>query len=45
MSIRFDELRETSWRPLAVGFCVAFGVGVVSLLTITALGLGPGFAS
>jgi uncharacterized integral membrane protein (TIGR00698 family) len=44
MSIRFGELRETSWRPLAVGFCVAFGVGAASLLAITALGLGPGFA-
>jgi len=40
MSIRFGELRETSWRPIAVGFSVAFGVGAVSLLAITALGLG-----
>jgi len=45
MSIRFGELRETSWRPLAVGFCVAFGVGAASLVAITALGLGPGFAN
>ena len=45
MSIRFGELREMSWRPIAVGFSVAFGVGAASLLAITALGLGPGFGS
>jgi uncharacterized integral membrane protein (TIGR00698 family) len=45
LSIRFDELRETSWRPIAVGFSVALGVGAVSLLAITALGLGAEFGS
>jgi uncharacterized integral membrane protein (TIGR00698 family) len=40
MSIRFGELREISWRPLAVGFSVALAVGLVSLVAITALGLG-----
>jgi uncharacterized integral membrane protein (TIGR00698 family) len=45
LSIRFGELRETSWRPIAVGFSVALGVGAVSLLAITALGLGAGFGS
>jgi uncharacterized membrane protein YadS len=43
LSIRFSELREMSWRPIAVGFSVAFGVGVVSLLAISALGLGSQF--
>jgi uncharacterized integral membrane protein (TIGR00698 family) len=40
MSIRVGELRETSWRPIAVGFSVALAVGAGSLLAITALGLG-----
>ena len=40
MSIRIGELRETSWRPIAVGFSVALVVGAGSLLAITALGLG-----
>ena len=44
MSIRFGELREMSWRPIAVGFCVAFGVAAASLLAITALGLGAALA-
>lgn len=39
MSIRFGELREISWRPLAVGFSVALAVGLLSLVAITALGL------
>jgi uncharacterized integral membrane protein (TIGR00698 family) len=40
MSIRVGELRQTSWRPIAVGFSVALAVGAGSLLAITALGLG-----
>jgi uncharacterized integral membrane protein (TIGR00698 family) len=40
MSIRFGELRAISWRPLAVGFSVAMAVGALSLIAITALGLG-----
>ena len=40
MSIRVGELRETSWRPIAVGFSVALAVGAGSLMAITALGLG-----
>ena len=40
MSIRVGELRETSWRPIAVGFSVALAVGAGSLLAITALDLG-----
>jgi uncharacterized integral membrane protein (TIGR00698 family) len=40
MSIRVGELRETSWRPIAVGFAVALAVGAGSLLAITELGLG-----
>ena len=40
MSIRVGELRETSWRPIAVGFAVAFAVGAGSLLAITQLSLG-----
>lgn len=39
MSIRLGELREISWRPLAVGFSVAISVGLVSLAAITTLGL------
>jgi uncharacterized integral membrane protein (TIGR00698 family) len=40
MSIRLGELRETSWRPFAIGFAVALIVGAGSLLAITTLGLG-----
>jgi uncharacterized membrane protein YadS len=40
MSIRVGELRETSWRPLAVGFAVALIVGLGSLVAIVTLGLG-----
>jgi uncharacterized integral membrane protein (TIGR00698 family) len=40
MSIRVGELRETSWRPIAVGFAVALALGAGSLLAITELGLG-----
>ena len=40
MSIHLGELRETSWRPLAVGFVVALVVGVSSLVAIVTLGLG-----
>ena len=40
MSIRVGDLRETSWRPIAVGFSVALAVGAGSLLGITAFGLG-----
>jgi len=44
MSIHVGELRETSWRPLAVGFAVALAIGLGSLLAITTLGLGAGIA-
>jgi uncharacterized integral membrane protein (TIGR00698 family) len=40
MSIRLGELRETSWRPLAIGFTVALLVGLGSLVAILTLGLG-----
>jgi uncharacterized integral membrane protein (TIGR00698 family) len=40
MSIHLGELRETSWRPLAVGFAVALIVGLGSLVAIMTLGLG-----
>ena len=40
MSIRVGELRETSWRPIAVGFSVALAVGAGSLLAITGFDLG-----
>ena len=40
MSIRLGELRETSWRPFAIGLAVALIVGAGSLLAITTLGLG-----
>jgi uncharacterized membrane protein YadS len=40
MSIHVGELRETSWRPLAVGFAVALLVGLGSLVAIVTLGLG-----
>lgn len=40
MSIRLGELRAISWRPLAIGLAVALAVGALSLLAITALGLG-----
>jgi uncharacterized integral membrane protein (TIGR00698 family) len=40
MSIHVGELRETSWRPLAVGFSVALAVGLGSLVAIMTLGLG-----
>ncbi|MFI5292998.1 MAG: YeiH family protein [Candidatus Limnocylindrales bacterium] len=40
LSTRFRELRETSWRPLAIGLGVAIIVGLGSLLAIQTLGLG-----
>jgi uncharacterized integral membrane protein (TIGR00698 family) len=40
MSIHLGELRETSWRPLAIGFAVALLVGLGSLVAIMTLGLG-----
>ena len=40
MSIHVGELRETSWRPIAVGFAVAIVVGLGSLAAIVTLGLG-----
>ena len=42
MSIHIGELRETSWRPLAIGFAVALAVGLGSLVAIVTLGLGAG---
>jgi uncharacterized integral membrane protein (TIGR00698 family) len=39
-STRFRELRETSWRPLAIGLGVAIFVGLGSLVAIDVLGLG-----
>ena len=45
MSIHVGELRETSWRPLAVGFAVALAIGLGSLVAITTLGLGAGIAT
>jgi uncharacterized integral membrane protein (TIGR00698 family) len=41
-STRFRELRETSWRPLAIGLGVAVIVGLGSLAAISVLGLGAG---
>lgn len=43
LSIRLGELRETSWRPIAVGFSVALVVGAASLIAITGIGLGTQF--
>jgi uncharacterized integral membrane protein (TIGR00698 family) len=45
MSIHIGELRETSWRPLAIGFAVALAVGLGSLVAIVTLGLGAGIGS
>jgi hypothetical protein len=45
MSIHVGELRETSWRPLAVGFAVAIVVGLGSLVAIMSLGLGTGIGT
>ena len=45
MSIHIGELRETSWRPLAVGFTVALAVGLGSLVAIMSLGLGAGIGT
>jgi uncharacterized integral membrane protein (TIGR00698 family) len=45
MTIRVAELRETSWRPLAVGFAVSAAVGVGSLVAIMTLGLGAGIGT
>jgi uncharacterized integral membrane protein (TIGR00698 family) len=45
MSIHVGELRETSWRPLAVGFIVALAVGLGSLVAIMTLGLGVGIGA
>ncbi len=45
MSIHVGELRETSWRPLAVGFTVALAVGLGSLVAIMSLGLGAGIGT
>jgi uncharacterized integral membrane protein (TIGR00698 family) len=41
LSIRVAEVRETSWRPLAIGFAVAVAIGVAALVALTTLGLGP----
>jgi len=43
-STKFRELRETSWRPLAIGLGVAVIVGLGSLAVIDALGLGATLA-
>jgi uncharacterized integral membrane protein (TIGR00698 family) len=40
MSIHVGELRETSWRPIAVGFAVALALALGSLVAIMSLGLG-----
>ena len=40
LSTRFRDLRETSWRPLAIGLGVAVIVGLGSLAAIDLLGLG-----
>ena len=45
MSIHVGELRQTSWRPLAVGFTVALAVGLGSLVAIMTLGLGAGIGT
>jgi uncharacterized integral membrane protein (TIGR00698 family) len=45
MSIHIGELRETSWRPMAIGFAVALAVGLGSLVAIVTLGLGAGIGS
>ena len=45
MSIHLGELRETSWRPLAIGFAVALVVGLGSLVAIVTLGLGAGIGA
>lgn len=45
MSIHVGELRETSWRPIAVGFAVALVVGLGSLVGIMSLGLGAGIGT
>lgn len=45
MSIHVGELRETSWRPLTVGFAVAIVIGLGSLVAITSLGLGVGIGT
>lgn len=45
MSIHVGELRETSWRPIAVGFAVAIIVGLGSLAAIVTLGLGGAIGS
>jgi uncharacterized integral membrane protein (TIGR00698 family) len=45
MSIHVGELRETSWRPLAVGFAVAIVIGLGSLVAIMSLGLGTGIGT
>ncbi|MBA3235282.1 MAG: putative sulfate exporter family transporter [Chloroflexi bacterium] len=42
LSIHVGELRETSWRPLAVGFAVALVIGLGSIVGIVSLGLGSG---
>ena len=45
MSIHVGELRETSWRPLAIGFAVALFIGLGSLVAIISLGLGTGIGT
>ncbi len=42
LSTHFRELRETSWRPLAIGLGVAIVVGLGSLAAIDLLGLASG---
>jgi uncharacterized integral membrane protein (TIGR00698 family) len=45
MSIHVGELRETSWRPIAIGFVVALVVGLGSLVAIVSLGFGAGIGT
>jgi uncharacterized integral membrane protein (TIGR00698 family) len=40
LSIHVGELRQTSWRPLVIGFGVALVIGLASLGAIMTLGLG-----
>ncbi len=42
LSIRFSDIRATSWRPLAVGFSAAVAVGAGTLLAIAALRVARG---
>lgn len=44
LNVRFADLREVGWRPLAVGLGAALAVGTATLVAIVTFGLADGLA-